>query len=168
MFADRSKPRSVGEAIGFAVMAFSQLEMMVNFHACVTMTRTTKCGDESQALGRLLSYSAKVDLLEAMLKVRAGDGRLPEGTDELLGRLRTAGALRNELMHGEWLGYPSELRAGLGRTAPRAKPFPEDWERVVSAGDLAAAASEFTKTTHDLGRFMVGLPERFLPPPGRE
>lgn len=74
MFSDHNQPRSVGEAIGFAVMAFSQLEMMVNFHACVTMMRTTKCGDESQALGRPLSYSAKVDLLEAMLKLRADEG----------------------------------------------------------------------------------------------
>lgn len=79
MFVDHNQPRSVGEAIGFAIMAFSQLEMMVNFHAVVTTMRTTRCGDESQALGRLLNYSAKVDLLESTLKLRAGKGELPEG-----------------------------------------------------------------------------------------
>lgn len=63
------------------------------------------------------------------------------------------------------MGYPSEVRAGVGKTRRGEKPFQEDWKRLVNIEDLTTAASEFVKPTHDLGRFMISLPPAFLPLP---
>jgi hypothetical protein len=162
-WVERSEP--VADAIGRALLAFSDLEARLASANSFLLFRGPSGGDEGRILGWFIGYSQKVSLFDKLVRYRLKDRTPSERLNELVRSLRSAGSMRNRLIHTEWMetGRPDIVESI--RLITETDPYREEWLKLVTGGDIAPTRQIFVSAGQAITRFLVDFdrPLRGLP-----
>ncbi len=95
---------NVRQEIGDVLLSFGQLE--IELERLIAKFLDTKSNSKGFIVTRLMSYSAKVALLNELAHSRASFKREP--IKELVKRLQTCGKIRNIIAHAKWASMTAD------------------------------------------------------------